>query len=194
MGAGNTKLSKEEINELIKKTNYTKDQIDKLSKDYHEYSSKDKKPGFSESEFIDFFFCRFRDWDKDLLKQLFKLFDCDGNGTLDFKEFVTSLYIMTKAPVVEKLSLLFDLFDKDQSGHLEIEEVEKLIGVAVACGTSLGMDYSSVTNYVFSICSAENMSNKKKGMNKEEFIKAASNSDKFCKMICFYDSVGQMLY
>ncbi|KAM9960240.1 hypothetical protein ACTFIW_009368 [Dictyostelium discoideum] len=194
MGAGNTKLSKEEINELIKKTNYTKDQIDKLSKDYNEYSSKDKKSGFTEPEFIDFFYCRFRDWDKDLLKQLFKLFDTDCNGILDFKEFVTSLYIMTKAPVVEKLSLLFDLFDKDQSGHLEVDEVEKLIGVAVACGTSLGMDYSGVTNYVFSICSAENMSNKKKGMNKEEFIKAASNSDKFCKMICFYDSMGQMLY
>ncbi|EGC37264.1 hypothetical protein DICPUDRAFT_150187 [Dictyostelium purpureum] len=192
MGQSSTKLSKDEMSKLMTKTKYSKEDVDRLAKDFIKYSGADKKEGFSETEFIDFFGIRFKDWDKDSMKLMFKAFDSDGNGNLDFKEFTTALYLMTKAPVEEKLGALFDIFDEDRSGTLSQKEVEKMVTVACHSAAAICLATSENIDYAFSLF--RDVYIQPNGLSKDQFIKVGKASDKFIKMICFYDTVGNLLY
>ncbi|KAM9997266.1 hypothetical protein ACTFIZ_006693 [Dictyostelium cf. discoideum] len=184
---GNSKLSKEEKEEIMNKTKYTSGDIEQLTKDFKVAAASDKKAGFSQEEFIKFFKVRFNEWDEASMVRMFKLFDSDGNGVIDVKEFITALYMMTRAPTSEKLGFLFDLFDSDKSGYLENGEIEKLVNVVVSCSYAMGYTTSEAIDYVYSITSIK--------ISRDEFIKSASQSDKFVRMICFYDNPSkQLLY
>jgi Ca2+-binding EF-hand superfamily protein len=60
-------------------------------------------------------------------KRIFSIFDEDNSGSVDFREFVLSLYnycTLTKA----SLELFaFDLYDKDSSGSMEAAEVQDML-------------------------------------------------------------------
>ncbi|KAM9997267.1 hypothetical protein ACTFIZ_006694 [Dictyostelium cf. discoideum] len=191
---GNSKLSKEEKEEIIKKTKYTPEDIEQLIKDFKVAAASDKKSGFSQEEFIKFFKVRFSNWDEASMVRMFTLFDSDGNGVIDVKEFITALYLMTKAPTLDKLGFFFDLFDSDKSGYLEREEVDKLVNIVVCCGKGLGYSINDAIDYAVSIISSRHISDYKKGMSREEFIKSASQSENFVKVICFYESPCMQLY
>ncbi|EFA83567.1 calcium-binding protein [Heterostelium album PN500] len=191
MGQANTKLSKEELDQLMKTTKYSKDDIEILTRDFKEYSGADKKIGFSEEEFLKFFKTRFQDWSTEDMKKMFKVFDTDKNGTVDFKEFTTALYLMTKAPVEERMAVLFDIFDDDKSGTLSSQEVEKMIHVAVNCGTALGCGGVESFEYCFDLFKQGLTVN---GLTKAQFVKIGGGSTRFTRMICFYDSANGLLY
>lgn len=56
-------------------------------------------------------------------KRIFSIFDEDGSGLIDFREFVMSLWnycTLTKASLT---MFAFDLYDKDQSGSIDASEV-----------------------------------------------------------------------
>jgi Ca2+-binding EF-hand superfamily protein len=53
--------------------------------------------------------------------RVFRRFDKDGKGVIDFQEFVTVIYIMTNGQ--EKAENIFDLFDADQDGELTKQEL-----------------------------------------------------------------------
>ncbi|KAN0018522.1 hypothetical protein ACTFIU_011140 [Dictyostelium citrinum] len=191
---GNSKLSKEEKEEIMKKTKYSPEDIEQLIKDFKVAAASDKKSGFSQEEFIRFFRARFGNWDEASMVRMFTLFDSDGNGVMDVKEFITALYLMTKAPTLDKLGFFFDLFDSDKSGYLEREEVDKLVNVVVLCGKGLGYKIEDAIDYAVSIISSRHIADYEKGMSREEFIKSASQSDKFVKVICFYENPCMQLY
>ncbi|KAN0045040.1 hypothetical protein ACTA71_006568 [Dictyostelium dimigraforme] len=191
---GNSRLSKEDREEIMKKTKYSPEDIEQLIKDFKVAAASDKKSGFSQEDFIKFFKKRFSNWDDASMVRMFTLFDSDGNGVLDVKEFITALHMMTKAPVVEKLGFFFDVFDADKSGYLEREEVDKLVNVIVNCAKGLGYSVSDAVDYGVSIISCRHISDVDKGMSREDFIKSANQSDQFIKTICFYESACMQLY
>ncbi|EAL70072.2 calcium-binding protein [Dictyostelium discoideum AX4] len=188
---GNSKLSKEEKEEIIKKTKYTPEDIEQLIKDFKVAAASDKKSGFSQEEFIKFFKVRFSNWDEASMVRMFTLFDSDGNGVIDVKEFITALYLMAKAPTLD-LGIFFDLFDSDKSGYLEREEVD-LVNIVVCCGKGLGYSINDAIDAVF-ITSCRHIADYQKGMSREEFIKSASQFENFVKVICFYESPCMPLY
>ncbi|EGC31306.1 hypothetical protein DICPUDRAFT_99251 [Dictyostelium purpureum] len=184
MGAANGKVSKEDIKELLKKTNYSKSEIDKLKGDYKK-GDTDGKPGLSFEEFKIFFSKRFKDYDDASLLKMFCLFDVDSNGVLDFLEFIGALYLMTKASVEDKLSFLFDLFDQDDNGYINLDESIKLCNVVTACGVSFGMSVSESINFASTVMTYSNMKNPSLGFTKEEFISTCNKSENFLKIISF---------
>ena len=52
----------------------------------------------------------------EILDRLFKLFDIDGDGFLDFSEFLVSFWIRCKAPINEKYTWIFNMIDNDKNG------------------------------------------------------------------------------
>jgi len=57
------------------------------------------------------------------LAQLFKIFDRDGNGEVDFRELMLGLSIMTKGSQDERLEMCFRSYDLDNSGYLQKDEL-----------------------------------------------------------------------
>ena len=57
--------------------------------------------------------------------------DIDGNGTIDYNEFVLATINKTKLLDKEKLEQTFKLFDKDGNGFISKEEIEEVLGPSI---------------------------------------------------------------
>jgi Ca2+-binding EF-hand superfamily protein len=53
--------------------------------------------------------------------------DADGNGTIDYDEFITATMHMNRMDRDEHLYAAFQYFDKDNSGFITIEELEQAL-------------------------------------------------------------------
>merc|ERR1719186_1493426 len=61
-------------------------------------------------------------------QHVFRTFDQDKNGYIDFKEFIYAIDISTKGSVEDQLRLGFTMFDVDNDGVIDIEELTEIIG------------------------------------------------------------------
>ncbi|OQR93754.1 hypothetical protein ACHHYP_02298 [Achlya hypogyna] len=58
-----------------------------------------------------------------LIKRLYDVFDKDGNGTIDFREFIIGLNSLVQGSLEQKLDTLFAVYDKDGSGTISVSEL-----------------------------------------------------------------------
>merc|ERR1712113_266939 len=56
-------------------------------------------------------------------RQMFRVFDMDGSGSIELKEFIVVLSRYTSAAKSEKLKFAFMMFDEDGSGFIERDEL-----------------------------------------------------------------------
>ena len=61
------------------------------------------------------------------LKEVFKTFDKDGDGTIDVEELGTALRSLGQNPTKEEVRKLIDETDKDGSGCIEFDEFAKMM-------------------------------------------------------------------
>jgi len=61
------------------------------------------------------------------LNELFKKWDLDGNGELDFTEIATALTILTGDSEDEKLRMAFQCYDSDGDGFIDKSEMEQFL-------------------------------------------------------------------
>jgi len=57
------------------------------------------------------------------MQRLFQSFDADGNGAVDFKEFIAGVGRMTNGSMESKLRLMFELFDHRSTGALTLQDL-----------------------------------------------------------------------
>ena len=67
---------------------------------------------------------------KNFAEHVFRNFDRDGNGRIDFREFLMAISIQQKGTKEEKLRWLFNMFDLDGTGTITHDELVELITVS----------------------------------------------------------------
>lgn len=60
-------------------------------------------------------------------KQIFKVFDTDHTGTIEFDEFLLSISLTRPGMAEKKLENAFVLYDLDKDGFIDCKEMDKLI-------------------------------------------------------------------
>ena len=55
---------------------------------------------------------------KKLEQHIFRMYDSDGDGTIDFREFMVILYIMSSGTPEENLGQIFRIFDPNNDGYI----------------------------------------------------------------------------
>ncbi|TYZ59826.1 hypothetical protein PybrP1_003483 [[Pythium] brassicae (nom. inval.)] len=63
------------------------------------------------------------------LRRLFLTFDVDGDGKIDFREFVVGLNGFVKGSLEEKVAALFEIYTSDASGKKETVAISDLLGL-----------------------------------------------------------------
>lgn len=62
------------------------------------------------------------------VEQILARVDINGNGTIDYTEFLAANMQLSELLTNEKLQAAFNLFDIDQNGRITIEEIKSLLG------------------------------------------------------------------
>ena len=57
----------------------------------------------------------------------FKTYDLNGDGCIDFKEFLWVMYILSDDPPRQKLELIFKTFDDNRDGVISANEIKQVV-------------------------------------------------------------------
>ncbi|XP_066493209.1 lysophosphatidylcholine acyltransferase 2 [Tiliqua scincoides] len=112
----------------------------------------------------------------DVLKELFALFDRNGDGTIDFREYVIGLSILCNPANTEQtIQMAFKLFDIDEDGIISEDEF------ALVIRSSLGLPHLDVSN-LFKEIDAD----KTNKLSYEEFKDFALKHPEYAKLFTTY--------
>jgi len=136
MGKSNSKLSTNELDDLLQCTHFNRKEI----KQWYRGFLKDCPTGkMDRTAFLTLYkqFFPFGD-PTEFSTFVFDVFDHDKNGSIDFKEFMCALSVASRGKTDEKLSWSFRLYDINNDGFISkeemlnvIEAIYKMVGDAV---------------------------------------------------------------
>ncbi|CAO2643654.1 Rcvrn [Lemmus lemmus] len=143
---GNSKsgaLSKEILEDLQLNTKFTEEE---LSAWYQSFLKECPSGRITRQEFESIYSKFFPDSDpKAYAQHVFRSFDANSDGTLDFKEYVIALHMTTAGKPTQKLEWAFSLYDVDGNGAISKSEVLEIVMVSVSPSRCLcGMGSISV--------------------------------------------------
>ncbi|KAA0703101.1 Visinin [Triplophysa tibetana] len=128
---GNAKssaMSKVILEDLKLNTRFTEDE---LSQWYENFQKQCPSGRITPDEFSKIYERFFPDSDTTSYAQhVFRSFDTNDDGTLDFKEYIIALHMTSTGKTERKLEWAFSLFDVDKNGYItktELKEICKAI-------------------------------------------------------------------
>ena len=138
MGSDESSVDKEEsfqtssgsmnIEHYLKTTKFTKPQIQLLKRSYEKLKSKSLDGKIRSSDFVE----QMGFPNKAIGEKLFAALDDDGNGDLDFDEFINGLNCFhPQSPFDKKAELCFNAYDDDGSGEISKDEIKTMIEVCL---------------------------------------------------------------
>nr|VZI49458.1 unnamed protein product [Spirometra erinaceieuropaei] len=136
--ASRKKLPKEDLEFLMSNTHFTKKQI----KQWYNGFIRDCPSGqLSKKKFIEVYSGFFPDGNaEEFCTHVFRTFDKDNSGKIDFKEFLLAINITSGGRPKEKLEWAYQMYDIDGNGTIERNEMVEIIR---AIYSMLGADGSS---------------------------------------------------
>ncbi|XP_058139202.1 recoverin [Dasypus novemcinctus] len=118
-------LSKEMLEELQLNTTFTEQE---LCAWYQAFLRERPRGRVTRQEFEGIFAKLFPDADPQAYAQhVFRSFDANSDGSLDFKEYVVALHMTTAGEPAQKLGWAFSLYDVDGNGAISKGEVLEIV-------------------------------------------------------------------
>ncbi|XP_034456888.1 visinin-like [Hippoglossus hippoglossus] len=124
---GNSKsgaVSKEILEDLKLNTKFSETEIAQW---YENFKRQCPTGRISKEEFQNIYSKFFPDSDANTYAQhVFRSFDTNDDGTLDFKEYIIALHMTSTGKTTRKLEWAFSLFDVDKNGYITKSEVKEI--------------------------------------------------------------------
>ncbi|KAL9642334.1 hypothetical protein ABK040_007332 [Willaertia magna] len=147
MGNQNAKniLKRDQLKNFAKETHFDLEEIQKLYEQFRNISSSREDDGvIDKTEFKEALGLK----DSLFVDRMFSLFDEDGDGSINFREFICGLSVFCeKGTIDEKLKFSFRIYDFDKDGCISKEELYKLLEASLV-ENSLGIPQEQLTSLV----------------------------------------------
>lgn len=128
MGKRHSKLAPRTLAELRDQTNFT---VEEIQDWYKEFKSKWPKGVLTSEEFKKEYSTFFPLGDaSEFAKHVFRVFDQNADGKLDFREFVCGFSIVLRGRVEDKLKFSFQMYDINGNGFISREEMLEVLAVS----------------------------------------------------------------
>ncbi|RWS10103.1 hypothetical protein B4U79_06630 [Dinothrombium tinctorium] len=118
-------LSDEDLMFLTRNTRYSEQEV----RDWYKGFQKDCPNGrLTKAKFLDIYSMFFPSGSpQEFCEHVYRTFDSDGDGHIDFKEFLLAVGVTTGSDAREKLKWAFKMYDINNDGLIEISEMDKII-------------------------------------------------------------------
>ncbi|VDD79810.1 unnamed protein product [Mesocestoides corti] len=181
------KLPKEDLEFLMSNTHFTKKQI----KQWYNGFIRDCPSGqLSKKKFIEVYSGFFPDGNaEEFCTHVFRTFDKDNSGKIDFKEFLLAINITSGGRPKEKLEWAYQMYDIDGNGTIERSEMVEIIraiySMLGADGSSAELSPEARTEEIF-----EKMDENRDGvLTRDEFMNGCLSDQYLLSMLLADESV-----
>ena len=118
-------LSQEDLDFIADNTAIARDEIDQH---YDNFLSKHPDGKITRRGFANMMQACFPDSDTTRLEShIFRMYDSNGDGHVDFREFMIVLYVMSNGTPEENLKKIFQVFDINNDGTVSQKELDRVV-------------------------------------------------------------------
>ena len=124
MGIRKSKLKRQDLDLLLRCTRFNKEEI----QDWHRGFMQSCPSGLVSCADFEMMYADSFDGDaSEFSHHVFRSFDVDGSGYIDFKEFLQSLSVTSRGSLDEKLEWAFRIYDVDGDGFISKQEMRQVV-------------------------------------------------------------------
>ena len=173
--------SQDSINYIVEKTQASKEDVEAYQANFLQNypDGKIDKSGFS-----DMMKMAYPDQDIDKLKDhIFRMYDANDDGKIDFKEFMIVLTVISKGTPEENLEQIFRIFDVNNDGHISKKELYRVVkDLYTLMGKEDNPDQETektLTDMAFTEMDVDGDSK----ISRDEFVRASQGNERITSML-----------
>ena len=128
------------------------------------------------------FFCKRKA--EQYCNHVFRTFDTDQNGFIDFEEFVLAMYVSSDGSAKEKLTWAFEMYDVDGNGIIDPDEMVKVVEAIYGMWGDDATEQTTISPKDRAMKIFRRMDANEDGhLTEEEFVQGCLEDDELSKLL-----------